>query len=130
MRLDHVGIAVSSIAQALSFYQKNLGLAPCHEETVLSQGVKVVFLAAGGSFIELLEPVGEGAIATFLKKRGPGLHHVAFSVPDIKAEMRRLESAQTPALEPQPRLGSRGHQVCFLHPAYAQGTLVEIVENA
>ena len=129
MKLDHVGIAVSSIAETLPFYKEKLGLALTHEESVPSQNVRVVFLEAGESSIELLEPTGDGAVAKFLKERGPGLHHVAFAAQDIRAEMERLSRAGAPPLEKEPRLGSRGHQVCFLHPKHAKGTLVEIVEN-
>ncbi|MDE1977219.1 MAG: methylmalonyl-CoA epimerase [Elusimicrobia bacterium] len=127
MRLDHVGIAVSSIAESLPFYKNKLGLALAHEENVPSQNVRVVFLEAGESSIELLEPTGEGAVAKFLRERGPGLHHVAFATENLRAEMARLAQAGAPPLEKEPRHGSRGHEVCFLHPKHAKGTLVELV---
>ena len=127
MKLDHVGIAVSSIAETLPFYKDKLGLALKHEETVPSQNVRVVFLEAGESSIELLEPTGEGAVAKFLRERGPGLHHVAFAAENLRAEMARLSQAGAPPLEKEPRPGSRGHHVCFLHPKHAKGTLIELV---
>lgn len=131
--LDHVGVAVERIPEALPFYRESLGLEPLHEETVPSQGVRVVFLAAPGAGptdcqVELLEPIGaEGAVAKFLVKRGPGLHHVAFRSPDLAGEMAALRRKGTPPLEEAPRKGSRGHQVCFLHPKHAHGVLVELV---
>ncbi|MDE2312930.1 MAG: methylmalonyl-CoA epimerase [Elusimicrobia bacterium] len=127
MRLDHVGIAVSSIAESLPFYKNKLGLALAHEENVPSQNVRVVFLEAGESSIELLEPTGEGAVAKFLRERGPGLHHVAFATENLRAEMARLAQAGAPPLKKEPQPGSRSHQVCFLHPKYAKGTLIELV---
>lgn len=129
MTIDHIGIAVESIEDALPFYRKALGLVPVHGEEVPSQKVRAAFLQAGETSIELLEPIGEeGAVARFLKKRGPGLHHVAFRVDGIKREMERLARDGMPALESAPRPGARGHQVCFLHPKYAEGVLVELVE--
>ncbi|MHB2026628.1 MAG: methylmalonyl-CoA epimerase [Elusimicrobiota bacterium] len=127
MTLDHVGIAVSSIPEALLFYRDKLGLKIEHEEDVPSQKVKVLFLRAGESSIELLEPLGEGPISKFLRERGPGLHHAAFLSRDIRMEMARLANAGSAPMEAEPRLGSRGHQVCFLHPKHSRGALIEIV---
>jgi methylmalonyl-CoA epimerase len=125
MKLDHVGIAVPSIEAALPFYTEKLGLKVTHREEVASQHVRVVFL--DGS-IELLEPTSEqGAIAKFLKTRGPGLHHVAFHADDIAGAMKDLAAKGAPALDAAPRPGSRGHKVCFLHPKHAHGVLVELV---
>lgn len=130
MKIDHVGIAVESLEKALPFYKKALGLEPVHREEVAAQKVRVAFLQAGETCIELLEPTGDdGAIAKFLKTRGPGLHHVAFSVADIAADMERLRAAGLPPLETAARPGARGHKVCFLHPKYADGVLVELVSG-
>jgi len=129
--VDHVGIAVESIEKALPFYKKALGLDPVHREEVPSQKVRVAFLQAGQTSLELLEPTGdEGAIAKFLKTKGPGLHHVAFSVWGIAGQMKRLADDGLPPLDAAPRPGARGHQVCFLHPKHANGVLVELVEGA
>jgi methylmalonyl-CoA/ethylmalonyl-CoA epimerase len=129
--VDHVGIAVASIDRALPFYLKALGLEPVHREEVPSQKVRVAFLQAGETALELLEPTGdEGAIAKFLKTRGPGLHHVAFSVKGIGENMKRLSQIGLPPLDVAPRPGARGHHVCFLHPKHADGVLVELVEHA
>ena len=131
MIIDHIGIAVKNIEESLPFYRKALGLAVSHREEVLSQKVKVAFLQGGETSLELLEPMDEdGAVARFIKKRGPGLHHVAFAVKNIKSEMARLDTAGFPPLDILPRTGARGHLVCFLHPRYAQGVLVEMVEHA
>lgn len=130
MTIDHVGVAVTSIEEALPFYKKALGLEPVHREEVPTQKVRVAFLQAGQTSIELLEPTGdEGAIAKFLKTRGPGLHHVAFSVKDIDGNMQRLREQGLPPLDAAARPGARGHKVCFLHPKYAHGVLVELVSH-
>ena len=127
MKIDHVGVAVASIEAALPFYKKALGLEPVHREEVPAQKVHVAFLQAGETSIELLEPTGDGAIAKFLKTRGPGLHHVAFHVSDLPGHFERLKKEGLPPLEAAPRPGARGHKVCFLHPKFAEGVLVELV---
>ncbi len=130
MQIDHIGVAVESIEGALPFYRKALGLDVVHTEIVATQGVKVAFLQAGQASIELLEPTGpEGAVAKFLKKRGPGIHHIAFAVKDLAGHITRLSQEGLPPLDPKPRTGARGHHVCFLHPKHAQGVLIELVEN-
>jgi methylmalonyl-CoA epimerase len=127
--IDHIGVAVESIERALPFYRKALGLDVVHQEIVAPQKVKVAFIQAGHASIELLEPTGpDGPVAEFLKKRGPGLHHVAFAVKDIAEHMRRLTVDGLPPLDDKPRPGARGHHVCFLHPKFAQGVLVELVQ--
>jgi methylmalonyl-CoA/ethylmalonyl-CoA epimerase len=130
MILDHVGIAVEDIEAALHFYREALGLEVSHREEVFSQKVKVAFLQAGQTALELLEPTNEeGAVGKFLKKRGPGLHHVAFSMEGIGGKMEHLRRMGLPPLEDRPRAGARGHLVCFLHPKYAHGVLVELVDH-
>ena len=129
MIIDHIGVAVESIESALPFYRKALGLEVVHQEIVAPQKVKVAFIQAGQTSIELLEPTGtDGPVADFIKKRGPGIHHVAFAVKDIAEHMRRLANDGLPPLDAKPRLGARGHHVCFLHPKFAQGVLVELVQ--
>ncbi|MFI5360554.1 MAG: methylmalonyl-CoA epimerase [Elusimicrobiota bacterium] len=131
MILDHVGIAVENLEEGIAFYEKALGLEVVHREDVPSQKVKVAFLRAGEISLELLEPTGnDGAIAKFLKTRGPGLHHLAFETSKIGEEMKRLNAAGLPTLETAPRPGARGHQVCFLHPRNCHGTLIELVQPA
>jgi len=131
--MDHVGVAVEDIKTAVRFYKDTLGLEVVHEETVPLQKVRVLFLAAPGAGpgecqIELLEPTEpDGSVGRFLDKRGPGLHHVAFHTRDMKGDFERLAKSGTPPLDANPRPGSRGHQVCFLHPKHAHGVLVELV---
>ncbi len=128
--LDHVAVAVRSIDEALPFYRDLLGLVLTEREEVPSQGVRTAFLGREDALIELLEPISEGGpVAEFLRKRGPGLHHVAFSVPDIAAASSRLARAGKPTIDEKPRPGARGLQVCFIHPKNCGGVLVELVEG-
>lgn len=130
MKVDHVGIAVRSIAEAEPFYRKALGLPEPEIHEVPSQGVRVAFLPAENLKLELLEPASkDSAVARFLEKRGPGLHHLAFRVEELEDRMRDLAAAGTPPLDDRPRPGSRGTRVCFLHPKHAHGVLVELVEH-
>lgn len=129
MNIDHVGVAVASLEDGIAFYEK-LGLKVAHREDVPTQKVRVAFLQAGEAAVELLEPTSdEGAIAKFLKTKGPGLHHVAFHVEKVGENMERLKALGLPPLEASPRPGARGHHVCFLHPKHANGVLVELVGN-
>ena len=131
MILNHVGIAVVNLEEGIVFYKNALGLKVVHREDVPQQKVKVAFLQAGQTSLELLEPMGEeGAVAKFLKTRGPGLHHLAFETGKIGEEMKRLNAAGLPTLEAAPRPGARGHQVCFIHPKNCHGTLIELVQPA
>ena len=124
--LDHVGIAVPSIAEAARVYQA-LGFELAGEEEVADQGVKVGFLPAGGTRLELLEPTGpESPIARHLDRRGPGLHHLCFSVPDIRAAMTALASQGYELLSQEPQPGAHGCLVCFVHPRSAGGVLIEL----
>lgn len=132
MRIDHVGVAVEDIEAAKRFYGRSFGLKVLHEENVASQKVKVAFLGEGpgAAAVELLQPLdGGGAVARFLEKKGPGIHHVAFHTGSIAADMERLKKQGRPALEDGPRPGARGHKVCFLHPKHCGGVLIELVEG-
>lgn len=128
MKIDHVGVAVRSIEEALPFYRDSLGLELTHREEVPSQSVRVAFLGAPGQAqVELLEPTGEsGAVARFLAAKGPGMHHLAFHAGDLSSAVERLSASGRRALE-APRPGARGHRVCFLHPKDCGGVLVEVV---
>lgn len=129
MTIDHVGVAVENLETAIAFYEK-LGLKVAHREEVPSQKVRVAFLQAGQAAVELLQPTSdEGAVAKFLKTKGPGMHHIAFHVPSVGQGMERLKNQGIPPLEAAPRPGARGHHVCFLHPKHAHGVLVELVGN-
>lgn len=131
VRVDHIGVAVRSIAEAARFYREALGLQCGPPEQLPAQGVTMVFFDAGGTRIELLEPLtAEGPVARFLERRGEGVHHVALVVPDV---VRALESARAAGFEPvdpTPRPGAHGTRVVFLHPKGTHGVLVELVEPA
>jgi methylmalonyl-CoA epimerase len=130
IELDHVGIAVRSIAESVSFYEA-LGLELTGTEDVPEQGVKVGFLPLGETRLELLEPLGnEGPVARHLDRRGPGLHHVCVRVGDIRAAMARLAAADYRLLSEEPQLGAHGCLVCFVHPKDAEGVLVELSQPA
>jgi len=127
--IDHLGIAVRSLEEALPFYASHLGLPVLAREIVEQEKVKVAIVPAGASRIELLEPLDAGStIAKFLEKRGPGLHHVAMRVPDLHATVRRLESAGL-RLMGTPRRGAGGHLYVFVHPASTGGVLWELIQD-
>lgn len=128
-KIDHLGIAVRSIDEALTFYTAHLGLPVLSRETVEHEKVNVAMLPAGSARIELLEPLdASSTIAKFLDKRGPGLHHIAMRVPDLHAMARRLESAGARLLG-TPRRGAGGHLYVFVHPASAGGVLWELIQE-
>ncbi len=130
MRIDHLGIAVRSVADAAKVWGA-VGLTPTHVEDVSAEGVRVAFLPIGDSNLELLEPLAaDGVIARFLATRGEGLHHVALAVDDVRAAMQRARNAGLAVLDDEPRQGARGRKVAFVHPKSAHGVLLEFVENA
>ena len=129
-KIDHVGIAVKSIAEAARLYVASLGLELERIETVSEQGVKVGFLPLGESEIELLEPLSaESTVAQFLEKRGEGLHHLCIEVPDIRAAMARLREQGARLLSEEPSLGAGGSLVAFIHPRSANGVLLELSQK-
>ena len=128
-KIDHLGIAVSSIEDALVFYRDQLGMTVTDRETVVSEKVHVAMLPAGDSRIELIEPSEAGTpVANFLEKRGPGLHHVAIRVPDLKAASDRLKAGGARVLN-EPRIGAGGHLYVFVHPASTGGVLLELIQE-
>jgi methylmalonyl-CoA/ethylmalonyl-CoA epimerase len=125
--LDHVGIAVRELDEALRFYRDALGLEIDTPEDVASQRVRVHFIPVGESALELLEATApESAVAKFLEKRGPGLHHVALRVDDIRAALAELKARGVRLIDEQPRPGAHHSLVAFLHPASTHGVLVEL----
>lgn len=131
LKVDHVGIAVASLDEGLSFWHDALGLQVGGTETVATEGVKVAFLPAGESRVELLESARpDSPIAKFIAKRGPGIHHITFQVEQIQAVLDRLRARGVPLLDDAPRPGAHGTKVAFLHPRAAGGVLVELVEKA
>jgi methylmalonyl-CoA/ethylmalonyl-CoA epimerase len=127
--IDHVGVAVPSIDDALPFYRDVLGMALVHRETVEEQGVAAALLDVGESHVELIEPLSpDGGVARFLADRGAGLHHVAYRVPSIEEALEACRNAGLRLIDERPRVGIRGSRVAFLHPRASGGVLTEIVQ--
>jgi methylmalonyl-CoA/ethylmalonyl-CoA epimerase len=130
-RIDHVGVAVQDMDAALTLYRDELGLPLSHRETVEEQGVDAALLDVGEGHVELLAPLGpETPVGKYLARNGPGLHHVAYAVDDIEAELERLRSAGLRLIDETPRVGIRDSRVAFVHPAAVGGVLTEIVQPA
>jgi methylmalonyl-CoA/ethylmalonyl-CoA epimerase len=128
--LDHVAIAVPSIAAALPLFELLANATGSPVERVEAQHVDVAFIGTGTGRIELIQPAGaDSTVQKFLDKRGPGLHHIAYRVPDIEAALARLAAAGIRLIDRVPRAGAGGHRVAFLHPQSTQGVLVELVEG-
>ena len=128
--IDHLGIAVRSIDEALRFWRDQLGLIVTGRETVDVEKVNVAMLPAGKSRVELLEAAAEDStIAKFIAKRGEGLHHVAIRVPDLKIAVARLKASGSRVLN-EPRAGAGGHLYVFVHPASTGGVLLELIEDS
>lgn len=126
--LDHLGIAVKSLAAAKAIYEK-LGLTISAEETIPAESVRLVLVPVGDTRIELLESTsGESAIAKFIAKRGEGLHHVCLRVPDLAAAVERLKSSGVRLVSNEIKTGVGGHRYIFIHPSSAGGVLLELVE--
>ena len=125
--IEHIGIAVKNLDQAIPVYTSLLN-TPCYkQETVDSEGVKTAFFRTGPNKIELLESQEpNGVIARFIEKKGEGLHHIAFEVDDIEAEMSRLQAAGFKLLNATPKAGADNKLVCFLHPKETHGVLIEL----
>jgi methylmalonyl-CoA/ethylmalonyl-CoA epimerase len=130
MKIDHLGIAVRSLKEALPFYQDVLGLKLLGTEVVDDQGVTVALLPAGDSRIELLEPLSEeSVVGRFLDRRGEGLHHICYEVEDLQSKLEDFGARGIKLLSGYPKRGAEGKLVAFLHPASANGVLVELVEK-
>ncbi|MCB0705641.1 MAG: methylmalonyl-CoA epimerase [Saprospiraceae bacterium] len=129
-RLEHIGIAVKDLKEANALYTQLLGVPPYKEEAVESEYVNTSFFQTGQSKIELLEATeAQSAIAKFIEKKGEGIHHVAFEVENIHAEMERLRDAGFQLLNAQPKKGADNKLVCFIHPKSANGVLVELCQT-
>lgn len=125
--IAHVGLAVTSIESALAFYRDVLGLSPGEPETV--DGARIVSLSLGESEVELLESLdADGPIAKFLARRGPGIHHIAYRVPDLEATLRTCHERGYRLIDEQPRIGQGGKRVAFIHPEATAGILIELTE--
>jgi methylmalonyl-CoA/ethylmalonyl-CoA epimerase len=130
LTVEHIGIAVRNLPEAEALYRKLLNVAPYQQETVESEGVTTLFFRAGETKIELLEATRpDSPIAKFLEKRGEGIHHLAFEVPDIRAEIARLKAEGFTPLNEEPKLGADNKLVAFLHPKGTGGVLVELCQS-
>lgn len=129
-KIDHLGIAVKSLAAAKAFYEK-LGLSVSPEEVVEGEQVKLVMVPVGESRFELLEPTSEtSAIAKFIAKRGEGLHHVSLRVSDLASAVERLKRDGVRLVSEEIKIGAGGHRYVFVHPSSAGGVLLELVESS
>ena len=129
-RLDHVGIAVADLAAARALYEGVLGLEVTHEEVIAEQGVHELLLRAGDAYVQLVAPLSpDTPVGRFLTKRGEGVHHVGYAVPDVAAAVAELRDRGFEVIDPAPRIGSGGTTIAFLHPKSMQGVLVELVEE-
>ena len=128
--LDHIGIAVGDLGQALAFYRDALGLEVGPPEEVPSQRVRAHFLPAGEATIELLEPTSaDSPIARFIDRRGPGVHHVTLRVDDLRDVLVRLKERGIRLIDEQPQVVADGALIAFVHPASTHGVLVELIQR-
>jgi methylmalonyl-CoA/ethylmalonyl-CoA epimerase len=130
LKVEHIGIAVKGFATAIPLYEKLLNTVCYKTETVDSEKVNTAFFRQGDTKIELLESTDpEGVIARFIEKKGEGIHHIAFEVTDIQAEMTRLQAEGFTLLNETPKKGADNKLVCFLHPKGTNGVLVELCQE-
>jgi methylmalonyl-CoA/ethylmalonyl-CoA epimerase len=128
-RINHVGIAVRSLDDALPFYRDHLGMTFAGIEEVAEQKVRVAMLQVGESKIELLEPTGaDSPVAKFLEKNGPGIHHLAYEVVDIEAAIAKLLADGARMIDERPRSGAHGTRIAFVHPKSSNGVLTELCQ--
>ena len=129
--IDHLAIAVAELDGALATYGQRLGMELVHREVIADQGVEVALMETGQSHVELLAPLSpDSAVARFLAARGPGLHHVAYRVPDIDAALAQLAEREIELIDERPRTGIRDTRIAFIHPRATGGVLTEIVQSA
>lgn len=128
-RIDHIGVAVEELEPALALYRDSFELQVAHREIVEEQGVEAILLNVGENHVELLAPLApDTPVGRFVARQGPGLHHVAYQVPDIDAALRAVRQAGLRLIDEEPRTGIRGSRVAFLHPRSSGGVLTEIVQ--
>ncbi len=128
--VEHIGIAVKSLSESIPLFEKLLNTSCYKTETVESEQVNTAFFQTGQAKIELLESAHtDGVIARFVEKKGEGIHHIAFEVADIRAEMKRLQDEGFVLLNPEPKKGADNKLVCFLHPRGTNGVLIEICQG-
>jgi methylmalonyl-CoA/ethylmalonyl-CoA epimerase len=130
MKLEHIGIAVSSLAQSIPLYEKLLQTTCYKTEEVWSEKVVTAFFKAGESKVELLQSLtSDSVVKKFIDKNGEGLHHIAFAVDDIEAEMKRLKKEGFTLLNDKPKQGADNKLICFLHPKNTTGVLIELCQE-
>lgn len=128
--IDHVAIAVPDLEAAIGYYEETFGATVDHRELVESDGVEEALLKVADSYIQLLTPTREDSpVATYLEKKGPGLHHVGYRVADCAAALQSVKDHGGQVIDQAPRPGSRGTTVAFVHPKGAFGTLIELVQE-
>ncbi|MBK7627401.1 MAG: methylmalonyl-CoA epimerase [Bacteroidales bacterium] len=128
--IEHIGIAVANLENAISFYEKVLGLTCYNIEEVPEQKVKTAFFMVGQTKIELLESTDpEGPIGKFIEKKGEGIHHIAFAVDNIEEQLAHAEKMGVKLIDTVPRKGAEGLDIAFLHPKSTAGVLMELCEN-
>jgi methylmalonyl-CoA epimerase len=129
-KVDHIGIAVANLKEALKFYEETLGIKCTGVEEVAEQKVRTAFLPVGDTEIELLESTDpDGTIARFIEKRGEGIHHIALRVDGIEAALEKMKAAGIRLLDEVPRPGAGGARIAFLHPKDTGGVLIELTER-
>jgi methylmalonyl-CoA/ethylmalonyl-CoA epimerase len=129
-KIEHIGIAVKNLKESTDLFEKLLGDAPYKTEEVASEGVRTVFFKKGPNKIELLEAMSmDSPIAKFLEKRGEGVHHIAFAVEDIEAEVDRLKGEGFVLLNEVPKIGADNKRIVFLHPKSTSGVLIELCQE-
>ena len=129
-QIDHVGIAVADLDEAVEHYRRTFGIEPTHRERIDDQGVEEVLFAVGESYVQLLGALGpETPVARFLDRRGPGVHHVAYRVDSVADALDDLRASDVPLVDEEPRAGSRGTRIAFVHPKGVGGVLVELVQE-
>ena len=129
-KIEHIGIAVNSLEEGEALYERLLGVKPYKREEVVSEKVTTSFFRQGSNKIELLAPIGDdGPISKYLAKKGPGIHHIAYAVTDIVAEMERLKTEGFQLLNEEPKRGADNKYVCFVLPKTAGGVLVELCQE-
>jgi methylmalonyl-CoA/ethylmalonyl-CoA epimerase len=130
-RIDHIGIAVADLEAAIAVHERTYGMPVVHRETLVEQGVEAVLFDVGENHVELLRPLADDTpVGRFLERRGPGLHHVAYQVPDLDAALAQLREDGVRMIDAAPRIGIRGSRVAFVHPSASASVLTELVEPA
>ena len=129
-KIDHIGIAVKSIDDALKFYSEALGLSVSHVEEVSEQSVKIAFVPLGDVNLELIQATDpESAVAKFIEKKGEGIQHIAFAVDNIESSLASLKDAGVSLIDSIPRTGAHSSKIAFLHPKDSHGVLIELVQK-